>query len=60
MRQALSMMRNIVYKVAGLRPECFGEYNRISPSARAENDCETCTALSECSKHWPLKGAARS
>ena len=31
-------------------PECFGEYNKISNSERAENDCRTCPFLEACAK----------
>ena len=42
-------------------PECFGEYNKISNSERAENDCRTCPFLDACAKvPNPLADAFRA
>jgi len=43
-------MNETVLFAEGGRPRCYGLYSKISPSARAENDCVACPSLKQCSE----------
>lgn len=37
-------------EAAQSRPYCFGQFSALSPSARAENDCDRCASLTACAQ----------